>query len=1001
MPVVKDKPVKVLLIEDYPDNADLIREILAAAKSAAIDLLHIPQVAIALKSLLTKDIDVVLLAPYVPDTFDLDNDFKIQAQLLNIPIIRVIENTEGIIHPKIGFAESLNCQIQPPINSTKLIHSIESAMEQQQLLNTIEQQAKNLEASEARFHTLEMLYELSRQLSYTLNYEELVRLMLAHLYQAVPHDVSASILLIGDLCHLFIQPTRTLSPEVQETIQQRLWKTFSRIRGNKSLIEEQEPYLIRTLEIENFDITCPPIVSLESSFQVPIITPENNEVIGLLFVGAETEEIFTEDQVRLLYTVANQASISIQRLRTLLAAEQQHLENLVENLPEGVLLLDTNQRILLANPAAWKYLALMQNKAAGSILTHLGSQSLEPLLTPSIEGNFCHEVVVEGPPRWVFKVVVQPLAAKTNSQAHDWLMVIQDDTESRRVEETLRLRDRAIAASSNGIVLVDARLPDLPVIYVNPAFEQITGYTAPEVIGRNCRFLQKHETNQLALDELRQALRAGKSANVVLRNYRKDGTAFWNELSISPIYDAEGILTHFVGIQTDITERKVAEEQLLHHAFYDALTDLPNRALFMDRLERAIAHAKRCETDLFAVLFLDLDRFKNVNDSLGHLIGDQMLIAIAKRLETSLRQEDTVARLGGDEFAILLGNVKNVGDAIYVAERIHQELTLPLNLEGHEVFTTASIGIALSSTGYNHPEEVLRDADIAMYRAKALGKARHEVFDKDMHAHAVALLQLETDLRRAIERQEFEVYYQPIVSLTNQQIISFESLVRWQHPERGLISPAEFIPLAEETGLINTIGWWVLRESCQQLRLWQTQFPSLILSISVNLSGKQFSQLDLIDQIAQVLAETGLEPKSLKLEITESAIMENVELASCMLWQLRKLGIQLYMDDFGTGYSSLSYLRRFPIDKLKIDRSFVSQMMVDEESLEIVRTIVMLARNLGMEAIAEGLETVEQLHQLKALQCDYAQGYFFSKPVNAQVAGQLVAGIQKLNNIEA
>ena len=904
----------------------------------------------------------------------------------------MIENSKELIYRKIEQTKERDFKIQRPVDGAALMHPIEYVVERQQLLSTLEQQATELEASEARFHKLEMLYELSRQLSYTLDYEELVHLMLAHLYRAIPHDVSASILVIGDLCHLFIQPTRRLSPAVEEEIQQRLFKTFNRIRSKPVL--EEEPYPVRTLEPETLDTSSAPMAALGSSFQVPIITAESNEVVGLLFVGAETEATFTEDQVRLLYTVANQASISIQRLRTLLAAEQQHLESLVENLPEGVLLVDANQRIILANPVAWKYLALMQNTATGSVLTHLGSQPLKTLLTSPTGGTFCREVVIEESPRWVFEVVAQPLAAKTNSQANNWLMVIRDVTERRQVEETLRLRDRAIIASSNGIVLVDARLPDFPVIYVNPAFEQITGYPAAEVIGHNCRFLQKHETKQPGLEELRQALRTGKSANVILRNYRKDGSAFWNELNISPIYDAEGMLTHFVGIQTDITERKLAEEQLLHNAFYDALTDLPNRALFMDRLDRAIAHAKRSEADLFAVLFLDLDRFKNVNDSLGHLIGDQMLIAIAKRLERSLRQGDTVARLGGDEFAILLGTIKNVADAIQVAERIHQELASPLNLNGHEVFTTASIGIALSSTGYDHPEELLRDADIAMYRAKALGKARHEVFDKNMHAHAVALLQLETDLRRAIERQEFQLYYQPIVSLSTDEIVSFETLIRWPHPERGFISPAEFIPLAEETGLISSIGWWVLQAACHQLRLWQTQFPHLSLTISVNLSGKQFSQLDLVERIVEILQETGLEAGSLKLEITESAIMENVELASSMLWQLRKLGIQLYMDDFGTGYSSLSYLRRFPIDKLKIDRSFVSQMMVDGESLEIVRTIVMLAHNLGIDAIAEGLETAEQLEQLKALQCEYAQGYLFSKPVDAEAAGFLVAGIK-------
>ncbi len=848
-----------------------------------------------------------------------------------------------------------------------------------------------------RTFELEMLHELSRQLSYTLNYDELVRLMLAHLHRAVPHDVSASILMTGDLCQVFIHPNRAIAPAIEKEIEQRLLKTFFRMRGCK-IRQQKDKYCTRTLESETFDATQPLMEHLDSAFQVPIITTNGNEVVGLLFVGAQKEETFTEDQVRLLYTIANQASVSIERLRTLIAAEQKHLENLVENLPEGVLLLDANRRIALANPTAWQYLSLMMERFAGNILTHIGSQPIDVFLGLSGDGKLCHEVVVESSPRQVFEVVAQPFVGEANHQANSWVLVIRDVTERQRLEEISRLRDRAIAASSNGIVLVDARLPDLPVIYVNPAFEQITGYCAKEVIGRNCRFLQGENRNQPALEELRLALKLGKASSVVLRNYRQDGTFFWNELNVSPIYNNDGLLTHFVGIQTDITERKQAEEQLQHNAFYDVLTDLPNRALFMDRLEHAIFRAKRCEDDLFAVLFLDLDRFKNVNDSLGHIVGDKMLIAIAKRLEANVRTGDTVARLGGDEFAILLEDIKSVSEAIYIAERIHKGLTLPLNLDGHEVFTTASIGIALSSAGYEQPVDILRDADIAMYRAKALGKARHEVFDKNMHDSAVALLQLETDLRRAIERQEFILHYQPVVSFKTNQITSFEALIRWQHPERGLVSPLEFIPVAEETGLITLIGWWVLREACRQLRLWQIEFSTLApLSISVNLSGKQFSQPNLVEQIAEILQETNLDASSLKLEITESAIMENVEEASAMLGQLRKLGIELYMDDFGTGYSSLSYLRRFPIDTLKIDRSFVSQMTVDNEHIEIVRTIVMLAHNLSMNVIAEGVETAEQLTQLKSLQCEYGQGYFFSKPVDAQQARSLIAARMPVN----
>jgi diguanylate cyclase (GGDEF)-like protein len=432
-----------------------------------------------------------------------------------------------------------------------------------------------------------------------------------------------------------------------------------------------------------------------------------------------------------------------------------------------------------------------------------------------------------------------------------------------------------------------------------------------------------------------------------------------------------------------------SKEHFRHAAFHDALTGLPNRALLTDHLKLAIERAKRREDHLFAVLFLDLDRFKNINDSLGHTIGDQLLIAIARRVEGCLRPMDTVARLGGDEFAILLDGLETSKDAIHVADRVQNELTQSFNLNGQEVYTTASIGIALSTTGYEHPENILRDADIAMYRAKDNGKARYELFDTVMHTRAVALLKLENDLRRAIERQEFRIFYQPIVSLETDQIAGFEALVRWEHPERGAVPPDEFIPLSEETGLIMEIGQWVLQESCRQVREWQS-FLQRPLTLSVNLSGKQFVQPNLIEQIKNTLRETDFDPRWLRLEITESVVMENAEAAASMLIQLRDLGVHLSIDDFGTGYSSLSYLHRFPVTTLKIDRSFIGRMGEGDENAEIVRTIMTLANNLGMEVVAEGVETEEQLARLRALKCEYGQGYLFSKPVAADAARMLV-----------
>ncbi|MDZ8109452.1 MAG: EAL domain-containing protein [Nostoc sp. DedQUE12a] len=443
---------------------------------------------------------------------------------------------------------------------------------------------------------------------------------------------------------------------------------------------------------------------------------------------------------------------------------------------------------------------------------------------------------------------------------------------------------------------------------------------------------------------------------------------------------------------TEITERKRAQSQLLHLAFHDALTGLPNRAAFINRLRHAINYSKRHPDYLFAVLFIDLDRFKLINDSLGHHKGDQFLLAIASRLELCVRSIDTAARLGGDEFTILLEGIQDVSDAIKVAERIEQELKLPFELDGKEIFTTASIGIALSSTvDYERPEDVLRDADTAMYRAKILGRARYELFNSNMYANALAKLQLETDLRRAIEHRELQVYYQPIVSLTSGLILGFEALLRWEHPERGLLSPTDFIPVAEETGLIFSIGKWVLNEACGQMQAWQTSYPSNSLNkISVNISLKQFFQPDLIEQIGQILQSTGLNADSLALDITESVIGENGDRVITALSQLREMGVQLSIDDFGTGYSSLRRLYNFPISLLKIDRSFISSINTKSRDLEIVEILVTLAHKLGVDVLAEGIETKEQLVLLRKLNCEYGQGHFFSVPLNSSAAEVLI-----------
>jgi diguanylate cyclase (GGDEF)-like protein len=458
---------------------------------------------------------------------------------------------------------------------------------------------------------------------------------------------------------------------------------------------------------------------------------------------------------------------------------------------------------------------------------------------------------------------------------------------------------------------------------------------------------------------------------------------WWTQDELGVLTDIAATAASEVELRRRIIEREQIEQQLRHASRHDPLTGLPNRTFFTERLSQALRRSSREPADLFAVLFLDLDHFKVVNDSVGHYVGDELLIAVARRLEQCLRGGDMVARLGGDEFALLLERVGDARDAARVAERVQSSLSVPFNIGSYELPTSASIGIVLSSSARESPELLLRSADMAMHRAKTSGRARFELFDPAMHAAALARLRLETDLRRAQESGEFVVYYQPVVSLETGRITGVEALVRWQHPERGLVLPGEFVPAAEETGLILPLGRWVLDEACRQMRAWRGLFEQLdSLSVAVNLSGKQLSQPDLVDQVSRILHEHALAPSSLKLEITESAIIEKSERTTRVLSEIKRLGVQIYLDDFGTGYSSLGYLHRLPIDALKVDRSFISRMEAADQPLQLVRTILALSRNLGLDAIAEGVTTVEQLRRLRALGCRFAQGYLFSAPLD-------------------
>jgi diguanylate cyclase (GGDEF)-like protein/PAS domain S-box-containing protein len=572
--------------------------------------------------------------------------------------------------------------------------------------------------------------------------------------------------------------------------------------------------------------------------------------------------------------------------------------------------------------------------------------------------------------------------------------VLEDVTARRQAEEALRAseeRFRALVQNASDLIAILEQSGSIR--YESPSHRRILGHAADELVGKN--FLEKvHPEDRATVAAALRALidQPGEIVTLEYRRRHRNGTWRFVESTASNLLGHPAV-AGIVLNSHDITDRKQSEERLKHDALHDELTGLPNRALFMDRLKQSMERTRREPSRFTIVLFLDIDRFKIVNDSLGHLVGDELLVQISQGLTEALRPTDTIARVGGDEFAILLDGARDAADAEQIAARIHERLTTPITLRGHEIFLTASIGIAVHTSEYERPEDLLRDADTAMYRAKSMGPACHVVFNRGMHQFVMARLQLETDLRRALERNQLQVHYQPFIDLRSGEVSGFEALLRWQHPKHGMILPDEFLSVAEETGLIVPMGRFVLEEACRCIRELQRRYPEhRRLRLSVNLSNKQFFQADLFDQVRRALLSSGLDADCLGLEITEGVIIQHAESANTRFSRLKSLGVQLYMDDFGKGYSSLNYLHRFPMDILKIDRSFVSRIEEAEGNLAILEAIVTLAHQLGMEVVAEGIQTAGQVKKLRSLGCEYGQGYLFSKPVSAAEVEELIAG---------
>ena len=676
------------------------------------------------------------------------------------------------------------------------------------------------------------------------------------------------------------------------------------------------------------------------------------------------------------------------------------LEAVIDNIPQRIFWKDRESRYLGCNNAFARDAGLAYNEQVIGKTDHdlpwgqhahvLRADDEEVIVSSVPKMHYERDIMV----RETLRTVVTSKLPLTDGEGQTIgvLGSYHDITERKRAELALRLQSRALDASVNAILITGSVAGGNVIEYANPAFKRITGYEPSEVIGRDCRFLQGTDQDQEGLNAIRRGLAGNREASAVLRNYRKDGALFWNQLFVAPVPNVNGHTTHHIGVINDVTDLIRYQEQLEYQANYDTLTRLPNRNLLRDRLQHAIEEARRRDTKL-SVVFIDLDGFKNVNDSLGHSVGDRLLAVVAERLARCARASDTVARHGGDEFVAVLPELTDERLLIAWMERVRSAISEPVWLDGTELYVGCSMGASIFPQDGDDAESVMKKADLAMYRAKDMGRNTFQFYLPEMNASVGARMNVERRLRRALRDGEFILHYQPQVDMATGKIVGIEALVRWMDPEQGLVSPASFIPVAEESGLIGPLSEWVLREACRQNKAWQDAgLPPA--RVSVNLSARQFQQRDIASLVLSVLKETGLEPKYLELELTESAIMRNAEEAITMLAELSALGIGIAIDDFGTGYSSLSYLKRFPVHRLKIDRSFVADIGACGDDETITSAIIALAHSLQLQVIAEGVETSAQLDFLRARDCDEMQGYFFSRPMPRDaIPGLLREGI--------
>src|SRR5919199_323726 len=891
-----------------------------------------------------------------------------------------------------------------------LIGIAQDITEQKQLLDILQREKEDLAA----------LSTVTTNGISTLNLEELLQVLLRRIVEVMRAD--AAVILLKKDNQLYVRSSIGIDAEFRSNYVVEIGEGFA-----GTIAATRQPLYIEDAQTDSRIIAIKP-GKIRSMLGVPL--QRQDELVGVLHVDWRSIHPTSDRELHLLEITAERCTMAILNAQLYERTKhlQEHRQLQINHMPIACIISDRELRVTDWNPAAERIFGFSKQEALGQKLCNLIAPvavrgNVETIFRQLAAGESTVHSVNDNLSKDGRTIICEwfntPLK-EADGTVVGILSMVQDITARQQAEQELRRKDeqyRTLARNfPNGAVFLFDR--DLRYILAEGTELPALGLSRESVEGKTFRESFEPEICNLLEPLYRRAL-SGIAATLEVPYVNRVYL-----VQALPVTNSSGEIFAGMAVAQDITERKQTEAQLWRNAYYDALTGLPNRTLFSERLGERIEEAKHGKAGLFAVLLLKLEHFEMVKYSLGHNVADQLMIATARRLEAYLPPSATLARVGSDEFAILLAQLQNSDEATDQADCLHRRLILPFDLQGREVFSTSSMGIALGGTEEykcivsppdlfpsssqeisnsassaqeltcsDRPEDFLRAADTARHHAKVQAHVSHAVFNPAMHEQAVARFQLETDLRRAIERQPFQVHYQPIVSLETGKITGFEALVRWIHPTRGMVSPLEFIPLAEETGLISLIDWWVLGEACAQLGVWQQAFAELRvpLTMSVNLSGLQLTQLGLLERLDKILRETDVEGRSLKLEITESGLLKNAPCGTAMLQQLKTLGVQLSIDDFGTGYSSLARLHQLPIDTLKIDRSFVSRMGDDGESLEIVRAIMNLAHTLEMDVIAEGVETQEQLVQLRSLQCEYGQGYFFSKPVDRLSAGQLIA----------